>query len=113
MVHSNLQGKEPFPKQRGCGGRSSPPLSTSPNPTVIAPASASEWDEYGLGSYPVEIENVDVVCAQLLQRRLEGDGHRLDVVSDEVDLLDNSGVRALVVRRVLQQSQTLARVYRG
>lgn len=53
------------------------------------------------GTHEVDVEDVDVVRAQLLERRVEGDRHRLDAVPDVVHLLRDVLRAAHHVRRVL------------
>ncbi len=49
----------------------------------------------GRATHEVDVEDVDVVRAQLLERRFEGDDHRLDAVPDILHLLrDGLPVRA-------------------
>ena len=51
----------------------------------------------------MDVEDVDVVRAQLLERRLERDRHRLDVVTHVVHLLRDVVRPAHHVRGVLQE----------
>ena len=55
-------------------------------------------------TYPVHVQDVDVVGAELLQRVLNGEVHRLHVVPGVMDLLLHIVRAPLVVRRVLMSS---------
>ena len=49
----------------------------------------------------VNIENVDVRCAELLQASVETEAHRLDAVAMIVNFLFDTWVRQLVVEAIL------------
>ena len=75
------------------------------SPTVAAPISLSRQGWVGIRryAYPVDVENIDVARAQLLEGRLDGDVHRLNVVARVVRFLRNVLRRPLEVRCVLMQ----------
>lgn len=50
---------------------------------------------------PMEVEEIDVVGSKLLQRCVDGDVHRLHVVSGEMDLLGNVFVRPFEIGCIL------------
>lgn len=56
---------------------------------------------------PVNVQEVDVRGAQLLQRSLDGEMHRLGVVADVVDLGLDCGIDLLELRRVLHRESKL------
>ena len=56
----------------------------------------------------VDIENVEVGCAEALEARLDGEVQGLDVVTAVVDLLCNSGVSEMGVVGVLCGKNKLA-----
>jgi hypothetical protein len=56
---------------------------------------------------PVEVQNVDVGGAQLLQAGFDADVHGLDAVSDIKHLLRDGVVSALVVGAVLRRDDEL------
>ena len=56
----------------------------------------------------MNVEDVDVVSAQLLQRRIEGKRHRLDVVACKIDLLHDFRIGPLVVLCVLLRESQLS-----
>ena len=55
----------------------------------------------------MEVEDVDVGRAQFLQRRLDGQVHRLEVVARIVHFLLNFARRPLEVCRVLSANKTV------
>ena len=50
----------------------------------------------------MDIQDVDVVRSELLQRRLDGEKHRLDVIACVLRFLADLGRGPLEVRRILR-----------
>ena len=55
----------------------------------------------GIPVPPMDIENIDIVGPQFLERRLEGDVQGLQVIPDIRRLLFDTVVASLVVRSIL------------
>ncbi len=88
----HVPGREPCPAEQDYAYYPSPLQSSIPVP-------------------PVEIENVDVRCAQLLQARSDAVLKRFGVVPHEIDLLLNLIIASVVIHRVLAaMSATTQRV---
>ena len=52
-------------------------------------------------THPVDVQNVNIIRPKLLQRRLDRQEHRFEVVARIVDLLTNLGCRAFEVGCIL------------
>ena len=71
-------------------------------------ASRAGGGSAGTLTYPVDVEDIDVARPELLEGRLDGDVHRLDVVARVVRFLRNVRRRPLEVGRVLMQDSQAA-----